>query len=112
MRGEAVLLSDEECARDYLERPVQSRISAVASRQSAVLENFDEVGKKVESMETVFERNPDEGVDGWRVYAVRPDSVEFWQGEVSRLHRRVRYVRVGEGEGDGGEGWRKEMLWP
>ncbi|PRY14151.1 pyridoxine/pyridoxamine 5'-phosphate oxidase [Kineococcus rhizosphaerae] len=33
----------------------------------------------------------------WRVFVVRPVSVEFWQAVASREHVRVRYVRAGGG---------------
>lgn len=116
VRGVAVCLADEECRRDFLERGVEARVCAVASRQSSVLNDGDggELEARLGEVRGVLERKPDSdlGVEGWRVYAVDPESVEFWQGVDSRLHKRVRYVRVGEGEGDEGEGWKKEMLWP
>ena len=38
-------------------------------------------------------------------FAVRPDQIEFWQGQAARLHDRFRYERTNEG-------WRLERLAP
>ena len=41
----------------------------------------------------------------WGGYLLRPRSIEFWQGQVARLHDRFRYARDGDG-------WRIERLAP
>ena len=43
--------------------------------------------------------------EGWGGYLLRPVGVEFWQGQVARLHDRFRYVPEGAG-------WRIERLAP
>ncbi len=42
---------------------------------------------------------------GWTLHTVRPESVEFWQGDKGRRHTRLVYVREVAG-------WRKRLLWP
>jgi pyridoxamine 5'-phosphate oxidase len=38
---------------------------------------------------------------------VTPAAIEFWQGRANRLHDRLRYTRLPEGEG-----WQVERLAP
>jgi pyridoxamine 5'-phosphate oxidase len=45
--------------------------------------------------------------ESWGGYRLVPETIEFWQGRPSRMHDRIRYVRVGE---DGA--WRVERLSP
>jgi pyridoxamine 5'-phosphate oxidase len=44
--------------------------------------------------------------DWWGGYRVVPDEFEFWQGRASRLHDRLRYVKLDDGT------WRRERLAP
>ncbi len=41
----------------------------------------------------------------WGGYLLRPQAIEFWQGQVGRLHDRFRYRRDGAG-------WAIERLAP
>ena len=45
------------------------------------------------------------GEKHWGGYELRPRSIEFWQGQIGRLHDRFRYSREGAG-------WRIERLGP
>jgi pyridoxamine 5'-phosphate oxidase len=43
--------------------------------------------------------------DEWVSYAVPGDTVEFWQADPDRRHRRLRYERDSAG-------WSRILLWP
>lgn len=105
LKGKAAALADEECMQDYQARPIESRISAVASRQSEVLVDREALERNLAETEAIMKEDPFSGMKKWRVYAVAPETVEFWQGDSSRLHKRVQYVQK-EGV------WQKHMLWP
>jgi pyridoxamine 5'-phosphate oxidase len=87
-------------------RPLDSRLSVYASRQSETLASR-------EALETLFERakrtygeGPVPRPEWWGGYRVVPDEFEFWQGRVSRLHDRLRYVKQPDAT------WRRERLAP
>lgn len=107
LRGVATLLPPSECAQDYLERPHGSRVSALASRQSEVLADISELEKGLALAEALLSANPHYVVPDWRVYAVMPNVVEFWQGASDRNHKRLAYILR---ESD--DGWEMVRLWP
>jgi pyridoxamine 5'-phosphate oxidase len=115
IRGLAVRLSAEEEEADWEQRPRASKVAAAASRQSQVLGSLEELRGSVEKFTTTTTTSTTSAEDtprpSWRVYAVSPDVVEFWQRSADRLHQRVRFRRD-DGNGEGEEGWVKELLWP
>ncbi|BCS27374.1 pyridoxine/pyridoxamine 5'-phosphate oxidase [Aspergillus puulaauensis] len=110
IRGKAALLSEEECRRDFQERPVRSKVAMLASKQSQRLESRGELDARVLEVEEGLLEGADLGLMGesaLRVYAVKPSMVEFWQGSRDRLHRRIRFITNGDRDA-----WVKELLWP
>jgi len=99
----------EEAASDayFATRAPESRIGAWASPQSSPLADRAELDRLVAATEERFAgsrqvpRPPH-----WGGYLVVPAAIEFWQGQVGRLHDRFRYSR------EDGEEWRVERLAP
>ena len=101
-RGKAVEVSREEVERYFDSRPWASRISAWASQQS------EPIGSRAELEAQYIERAaafPDHGSDDdvpvpdfWGGFRIVPDEVEFWAGRRNRLHDRLVFSRVGEGD--------------
>ena len=106
IEGTVERTSREESAAYFASRPRPSRLGAWASRQSAPLVDRAELES---SFAEVGERFSDDVPlpDFWGGYRLHPAAVEFWQGRVSRLHDRLRYVRSADGSG-----WRIERLSP
>lgn len=107
MKGRAVVLVEEECVEDFRERSLGSRVSAMASVQSRVLEDREMLVRRVAEVEAPMVSGKEQEMPEWKVYAVNPVTVEFWQGSSDRLHQRLQFVRKADGAG-----WTKELLWP
>ena len=124
MQRQVVVLGDvEQVGRDeawqyFSSRPYASRLGAWASAQSTVIASREVLKARYAELPAAF---PDTGrdddvplPDAWGGYVLRPRSVEFWQGRPSRLHDRLRYVRVGDPPAalDDAAAWRVERLSP
>lgn len=107
VKGRAIELPEAESALDYQARPFESRVAAVASNQSEVLCDREELTRKLAETKSIMSKDPLSGVKQWRVYAVAAHAVEFWQGDASRLHKRLQYIH----DDDKGQ-WQKHLLWP
>ena len=95
----------EESEAYFASRPLGSRVGAWASPQSRVIGGREELERRVGEIEARFgEEVP--LPDVWGGFRLRHETVEFWQGRLSRLHDRLCYVRLPEG------GWRVERLAP
>ncbi|HXT93116.1 MAG TPA: pyridoxal 5'-phosphate synthase [Trebonia sp.] len=105
VRGQVVRESPELCAADFLARAAGARAEALLGRQSQPLADLAERDAQVEASLTRLESEPDLVAPGWTLYTVRPESVEFWQGDKERRHTRLVYM-------PSPDGWAKQMLWP
>jgi pyridoxamine 5'-phosphate oxidase len=104
-RGEVERLAADESEEYYATRARDSQIGAWASPQSRALESRDQLDAMVHEAEGRFAGGEVPRPEHWGGYLLRPRTVEFWQGQVGRLHDRFRYSRE---EG----GWRIERLAP
>ena len=86
-------------------RPIESRWSVYASRQSEVVDSRDTLELLFNAARERFEDTVPRP-EWWGGYRVIPDEFEFWQGRPSRLHDRLRYLRQPGGT------WRRDRLAP
>jgi pyridoxamine 5'-phosphate oxidase len=87
-------------------RPLDSRLSVYASRQSEAIESREVLEEAFERVKRAYGDGGVPRPEWWGGYRVVPDEFEFWQGRASRLHDRLRYVRGADGA------WRRERLAP
>ncbi len=132
--GRVERVSRAESEEYFRSRPVGSRVGAWASEQSAAV--TDEVLEaRYKEFEAKFGVDPSKSdadvplPDHWGGFRVLPEyarpvlvgsypthqyaisEIEFWAGKPSRLHDRIRYVRI-PGSSDDAPEWRIERLAP
>ncbi len=113
--GRVERTSPEESAAYFATRPRGSQLAAWTSDQSSVIANRAELDERYADVGRQFPADEDVPVPpGWGGFVVRPDTIEFWHGQASRLHDRLQFVRVGDGAGgiDEAPAWRVQRLSP
>ncbi|GBF74329.1 pyridoxamine 5'-phosphate oxidase [Paenibacillus sp. 598K] len=105
VRGIVQDQGDEAGADDFRQRSMGARAVAMTERQSQVLDSEESVDSSVAAQKNRIARNPEVITPQWRLYAVDPQEVEFWQGDPERKHKRIRYVKQGSQ-------WKIVRLWP
>jgi pyridoxamine 5'-phosphate oxidase len=103
--GLAEKISAVESARYFASRPRDSQLGAWISRQSSVLTSRQLLMMELDKIKNKFLKGEIPLPDFWGGYRVRPVSIEFWQGQISRLHDRFLYTRKDDG-------WTIERLAP
>lgn len=105
VRGPVTAAPAEEAQADLHARSTGALAAALTGRQSGVLGSAEELARASDEAWQRARREPRTPAPSWTLYRLRPDEVEFFQGEAHRRHARLRYRR-------GDTGWTRESLWP
>jgi pyridoxamine-phosphate oxidase len=105
LEGTMLRLSEAESDARFARRPIMSQASAIASHQGEPLDDPAALVERAAALAASAVPLPRPAA--WFAYRLEPDVIEFWHGTAHRLHRRLRYERVGEGGA-----WRHQRLNP
>jgi pyridoxamine-phosphate oxidase len=94
----AVQMSDEYFAN----RPYESRLSAIVSKQSEEIPSREYLEDRLQELR---ESGSVQRPENWGGYIIKADYFEFWQGRSSRLHDRIVYYRENDS-------WQTKRLAP
>ena len=103
--GTVARLPADESDAYFARRPRGHRLSAWASKQSAVVPDRAFLEAQMARADERFRDVEVPRPPYWGGYRVSPRAFEFWQGRRNRVHDRIAYVRDGDG-------WRTERLSP
>jgi pyridoxamine 5'-phosphate oxidase len=106
IEGIVVRASDAESDAYFAGRPRESCIGAWASDQSEPLADRATLEQRTREFEAKFANGPIPRPPNWGGFRLVPESIEFWQGGVARLHDRLIYWHQPDGM------WRLERLYP
>ncbi|MEA1902721.1 MAG: pyridoxamine 5'-phosphate oxidase [Actinomycetota bacterium] len=101
-----VEIVEAEIADEYFaSRPRGAQIGSHASDQSLIVESRAALESRFEELAISFGDADIPRPDSWGGWRLKPETVEFWQGQVNRFHDRIRYRLTDAG-------WIKERLAP
>lgn len=109
--GVAERLDPQASDEYFASRPRDAQLGAWASPQSTVIPDRQYLQDHLDEITARFDDDVPRP-DHWGGYVVRPRTIEFWQGQPSRLHDRLRVTRRGESLLDDPDGWSVERLAP
>ena len=103
--GTVEKVTETESDAYFATRPLDSRWSVYASRQSERIESREALESRFEVARQIY-GDAVPRPRWWGGYRVVPDEFEFWQGRPSRMHDRLQYRKQAEGS------WIRERLAP
>ena len=105
IEGAVERVSAEESDEYFHSRPLGSKIGAWASEQSTPIKSRTALDQRFQEFSWKFGDNVPRPPH-WGGYRVKPNVIEFWQGQENRLHDRLRFVLQDDGQ------WAIERLAP
>ncbi|MFL6672741.1 MAG: pyridoxamine 5'-phosphate oxidase [Massilia sp.] len=105
IEGRVERTSGEESDKYFNSRPLKSRLSAIASQQSAPIASRAALEQNYDAVAGQYGEEPPRP-QNWGGFRLVPERIEFWQGRRSRFHDRIVYQRQEDGS------WTRQRLQP
>ena len=106
MEGLVQKVSREESKAYFDKRPIGSRLGAMVSKQSSVIESRATLEERLLARKEEYQAGHPPLPEFWGGYLLVPQRFEFWQGRENRLHDRFLYTPSADG------GWKIDRLGP
>ena len=96
--GSVSKVSREESQSYFATRPYKSKLGAHISKQSSLIPNREVLETEMAELAQKYPEGTEIPLpDHWGGYLIKVNTIEFWQGRRSRLHDRLKFVRINEG---------------
>ncbi len=99
-------VKDEIADKYFSSRDYGSKIGAWASEQSKILQNRNELLKRVDAFKKTYPETKNvPRPENWSGWSLEPKMIEFWLSGQNRIHERLRYYKESNN-------WEKKLLNP
>jgi len=99
-------VKDETADKYFSSRDYGSKIGAWASEQSRILQNKNELLKRIDGFKKTYPENGNvPRPENWSGWTLEPTMIEFWLKGSNRIHERLRYYKESNN-------WVKNLLNP
>lgn len=92
--GEVVELTDAKNDEYFASRPFESKIAAIASAQSEIIDSRESLEQKYHALVEQYQGKEVPRPKHWGGYKIIAEQIEFWQGGEFRMHDRFLYQRT------------------
>ena len=106
IHGTATRIPAKDSDEYFNSRPEASQVGAWASPQSQTIPDRDSLQQNYSRYEQEYAGKKVPRPEHWGGYAVKPASIEFWQGRSSRMHDMILFTTDKTGQ------WTKSRLAP
>ena len=87
-------VKDDIADKYFSSRDYGSKISAWASEQSRILQNKNEILKRIDGFKKTYPKNGNvPRPENWSGWILEPTMIEFWLKGSNRIHERLRYSK-------------------
>ncbi len=105
IKGFAEKISDSKSSDYFDSRPRGSKLGAIVSNQSSVIDSKEEIAERLFKLDKQYTGINITRPSHWGGYIISPLEYEFWQGGDNRLHDRTRFKFINNN-------WIKDRLSP
>ena len=110
IEGQVEEIPESENDDYFYSRPIKSQAASACSIQSTVIESKEKLIENYETLLAKMEENENQDQNNennekakegrpsyWGGYLIKPESIEFWQGNSYRLHDRLKVTKDSAG---------------